>query len=215
MLKTLLLKQKTLSLLIIVFLFSNGLNAHDPIPPNNSKGTDQHTLSFIENKGQWTAEAKYKAEIPGGSLFLTDAGFVYNFMSLADLELIHEASSKPDNEDNSSSIDSIHHHAYKINFLNANKDVHYVTSGKKKEYNNYFIESDAVPAFYNSYKMGHNNRIGNGFKLSVESKSWGIIFSGEYYKADLLRNQGPIASGLQQNNQETFYFKMETMYDFI
>lgn len=83
------------------------------------------------------------------------------------------------------------------------------------EYNNYFVESDAVPAFYNSYKMGHNNRIGNGFKLSVESKSWGIIFSGEYYKADLLRDQGPIASGLQQNNQETFYFKMETMYDFI
>lgn len=83
-------------------------------------------------------------------------------------------------------------------------------------YMNYFIEGDAVPAYYNSYRLGHNNRIGNAFELNLESKDWGVIFRGVYTEADLLRPSARRAlDGLQQDNQQTIYFAVETMYDFI
>lgn len=82
-------------------------------------------------------------------------------------------------------------------------------------YKNYFIESDAVPAYYNSHRLGHNNRTGNEYEIMFESKDWGVNFSATYVKADLLRDQGQTASELQQDNQQTFYIQVETMYDFI
>ena len=34
-------------------------------------------ISFIQNKGQWPAQVKYKAEIPGGSFWIQSNGFAY------------------------------------------------------------------------------------------------------------------------------------------
>lgn len=82
-------------------------------------------------------------------------------------------------------------------------------------YMNYFIESDAVPAFYNSYRYGHNNRIGNSFEINLESKNWGVIFKAHYTEADLLNESSRRIDGLQQDDQKTIYFAVETMYDFI
>lgn len=83
------------------------------------------------------------------------------------------------------------------------------------KYKDFFIEADAVPALYNSYLLGHNNRIGNSYELNVESKDWGVIFKGQYIKADLLRPNGVTFNNVQQDNQQTIYFAVETMYDFI
>ena len=80
---------------------------------------------------------------------------------------------------------------------------------------NYFIEPDAVPAFYNSYRLGHNNRIGDSYQLIFESKKWGVNFLIHYTKANLLNSTVQRVDGLQQDNQQTFYFKMETLYEFI
>lgn len=80
----------------------------------------------------------------------------------------------------------------------------------------YFIEGDAVPGAYNSHLLGHNNREGQRIELNLESKDWGVIFRASYTKADLLNsNRFPVIGGLQQDNQQTFYFSVETMYDFI
>ena len=43
---------------------------------------------------------------------------------------------------------------------------------------NYFIESDAVPAFYNSHRLGHTNRTGNAFEFNVEEF---LAFVGEVH----------------------------------
>ncbi len=82
-------------------------------------------------------------------------------------------------------------------------------------YKNYFIESDAVPASYNSHLYGHNNRIGQGIGFRIESKDWGVHFIGDYVDADLLNQSPRRIDGLQQDNQQTIYFAVETMYDFI
>ncbi len=80
----------------------------------------------------------------------------------------------------------------------------------------YFIEGDAVPAAYNSHLLGHNNREGQRIEVNLESKDWGVIFRASYTKADLLSPRGSRAfDGLQQDDQQTFYFAVETMYDFI
>ena len=82
-------------------------------------------------------------------------------------------------------------------------------------YTNYFIEPDAVPAFYNSFRLGHNNRIGHSYQMSFESKDWGMNFRIHYTDANLLNLTTQRIDGLQQDNQQTFYFSMETLYDFI
>ncbi len=82
-------------------------------------------------------------------------------------------------------------------------------------YKDYFIESDAVPSFYNSHYLGHNNRIGHSYRIDVESKKWGVIFSASYTKANLLQTANRRIDGLQQDNQQIFYLSVETLYDFI
>ncbi len=102
--------------------------------------------------------------------------------------------------------------AQAINLTLANDFGRWIVSGR---YKNYFIESDAVPGAYNSHIFGHNNRIGQGYGLRLESKDWGIIFIGDYVRANLLNQSSRRIDGLQQDNQQTIYFAVETMYDFI
>ncbi len=97
-------------------------------------------IDFIENKGQWVPEAKFKASIPGGVMFITDNGFVYNYMSETDLERIHEMS---DNEKDISK-EIVHHHAYKVSFAGANPTASYVNENKSVVYNNYFIGNNSA-----------------------------------------------------------------------
>jgi hypothetical protein len=77
----------------------------------------------------------------------------------------------------------------------------------------YFIESDAVVSSYNTHLYGNNNRIGQGYTVRVESKDWGVQFVGEYIDANLLNRDSLQARQIQQDNQQTIYFAVETMYD--
>jgi hypothetical protein len=81
-------------------------------------------------------------------------------------------------------------------------------------YKSFFVEADAVPGFYNSHRLGHTNRIGNQSQISLESKDWGVIFRAAYIKADLL-TPSTVVAGLQQDDQQTFFISMETLYEFL
>ena len=48
-------------------------------------------VRFIENKGQWQNFILYKADIPGGDLYITNKGLVYN---LVDEQALHEQQHK-------------------------------------------------------------------------------------------------------------------------
>ncbi len=102
--------------------------------------------------------------------------------------------------------------AQALNFWLANDFGRWIVAG---HYKDYFIETDAVPSFYNSHRLGHNNRIGQTYRIDLESKDWGVIFRASYTEADLLQTATRRIDGLQQDDQRTIYLSVETLYDFI
>ena len=71
-------------------------------------------VRFIENKGQWQNFILYKADIPGGDLYITNKGLVYN---LVDEQALHEQQHKK--------VDApVNAHAIFIDFVGANNYNH-------------------------------------------------------------------------------------------
>lgn len=119
-----------------------------------------NNISFIENRNQWETEIKYKANIPGGALFLTENKLVYSFFSLKDLDRIHELKHTKADVSN----EKVHFHAFDVSFINANVNPTLKSSKKRKEYHNYFLGNDQskwagnVPLFENVvYENIYNN----------------------------------------------------------
>lgn len=71
-------------------------------------------VRFIENKGQWQHFILYKADIPGGDLYITNKGLVYN---LVDEQALHEQQHKKVDE-------PVNAHAIFIDFVGANNYNH-------------------------------------------------------------------------------------------
>jgi len=156
--------QKTV-LLALTFLTAGipGM-AHIAVPDTGTAPS----LGFIENKGQWTEAAKYKADIPGGAVFITDRGFVYNYCSEQDLARIHEEADE--GKDISGAI--VHHHAYKVVFSGANPGIRYSTDLKRPDYHNYFIGNDPSKWAANVSLFGRvvQRQVYDGIDVAVYSK---------------------------------------------
>lgn len=95
-------------------------------------------MAFVENRGQWDAQAKYKISIPGGNMFITANGFMYDFLSAEDQVRAHNAT----DEERKKMV--IRGHAYRVSFVNANTSTSFAPSGKRPEYSNYFIGQDST-----------------------------------------------------------------------
>ena len=66
------------TLLLFGAWFNAAAQAPLPVmaPPPATQG-----LTFLPNKGQWDPRARFAADVPGGRLFLTDAGLTYAFVA--------------------------------------------------------------------------------------------------------------------------------------
>ena len=83
-----LIKKQSLILLFSVFFIINNLSADT-----------NFQIKFIENKGQWTSDVLFKADIPGGHLFISKNCLTYY---LVDKKAVHD-----------------HQHGQKVNAGNA------------------------------------------------------------------------------------------------
>lgn len=108
---------------------------------NTSAFAREGKIDFIENKGQWGHGIRYQAEIPGGKFFLTNQGFVYNFVDEEDLKAASEAYDHGDEN----GADILHFHAYRVNFVDGNVSSKITGQGfdKRSYYHNYFIGNDS------------------------------------------------------------------------
>lgn len=131
------------SLTLGLLLSTSSVQAHEHAE-HNSLNTG---ISFIENKGQWNAQAKFKAIIPGGEMYITPNGFLYNFYDQKDVNRIHNMTCGSDNQlgGDKTANEVINMHAYRVNFVGANTSstISYKGDDKKPSYVNYFLGNDA------------------------------------------------------------------------
>ena len=108
-----------------MYCFAQTVDANNAIPKNSS------SIQFIENKGQWDAQVLFKANIPGGSLYITAAGLHY---ALVDEHAIHAIT-----HGESSPSTPINAHNYKMEFSGGNKTVTVQKGNMFSEYYNYYV----------------------------------------------------------------------------
>lgn len=130
-------------LIVTGLFFSPATFAHTHIGEDHPAMRSTAGLHFIENKGQWESEIRYKAEVPGGAMFLTPTGFVYNFVSQEDLHRIHDLTCGAESSGQADlSGETIRHHAYRVEFQGANNSTSFTPAKKYPVYHNYFIGND-------------------------------------------------------------------------
>lgn len=100
-----------------------------------------HTmLKFVENKGQWGEQVKYKAEVPGGMLYVKNDGLVFLFY---DQEKLGELQGHAHNHSDDEVIDPmIKSHVLHLNFKNANEELRITGEEPYSEKVSYFIGKD-------------------------------------------------------------------------
>lgn len=146
---------------------------HDP-ENQGTQSKGKGTLDFIENKGQWTDEVRYKANLPYGAIFLTSQGFVYNYASAAD---IMQAQKMHNNNEPDANI-KIRRHTYKVSFLHAHKDTKFTPNEKRDYYHNYILGNDAAKwagkaMLYGEIKQEH---IYDGIDVVLYSKEGNLKY---------------------------------------
>ncbi|HTN46085.1 MAG TPA: gliding motility-associated C-terminal domain-containing protein [Flavipsychrobacter sp.] len=120
-------------------------NAHD-----TTISVSKNQLSFIKNEGQWTEQIHYKAFLPGGAVFLTPEGFMYNFYAKERLHQLHDIRLK---EQRNISKETVQMHAYSVKWIGGNTHAKRVEEEQRATYHNYFIGKDeknwkgAIPLF--------------------------------------------------------------------
>lgn len=54
--------------------------------------------NFLENGGQWPSHVRYRADVPGGKIWLEEKGILYQFLDLSGLHRIHDEHSENYND---------------------------------------------------------------------------------------------------------------------
>lgn len=98
-------------------------------------------IEFIENKGQWDKNVKYKGDLSNGALFLEKDGYTVLQHNADDLKNISDFyhAHRPITKDETLILRS---HAYKVKFLNASSQYKQIPDKKLSYFNNYFIGND-------------------------------------------------------------------------
>ncbi len=126
----------------------------------------QNYLEFIENKGQWDKQVKFKGDISSGSFLLEATGYKVLLYNKEDLNRVGEymhhgvaatetrslsSTSKPGSVQvpdgvgggNNGAI-PLRGHIYEMRFLNANKDPQILPDKPQNNVSNYFIGNDST-----------------------------------------------------------------------
>ncbi len=152
---------------------------------------------FVENKGQWNKNVRYKMELHDGALFLEDNCITYNFTNPDEMNY----SAAHHGAEGSSNTLLKSAHAYKMRFLNANDSPDIIATNSSKDYNNYYIGNDKskwashVKKYVNVSFLNVYSGINIDFHARKNSMKYDIVLKSganpndilfEYVGADLL-----------------------------
>jgi len=147
-------------------------------------------VEFIENKGQWNNQIKYKAELPAGNLYLENNELTYLFYNEKDMYRIHALYH---NEITSPTLtDSIVNlHAFKIKFLNAHTEKIEALE-PTSDYLNYYLGSDQNNWASNVKKYGKTV-----YKNLYDSIDFKFYLNEGFLKYDFIVSKGGNPSEIQ------------------
>ena len=126
----------------LLFCLSSQLaRAQQPAPP-----AAEPSLEFIENRGQWPREVRYRAALPGGGQLFAEADGL-RLALLADGALAHykhapEAGAGHRTEAVPGPTPGLRAHAFDLRFAGAAATAHPVAAGRTAEHRNYFQGND-------------------------------------------------------------------------
>lgn len=127
-----------------LFLFISLLIFSITALPHEKDSLSSGDLRFIENKGQWDQQIKYKADLDVGYLQCMPDKLQFVFRDQAKLDwLLSYKLRSPDRHlvvDPSEFI--INYHAYSASFIHSNKNVVIKPSGQGSDYSNYYLGND-------------------------------------------------------------------------
>lgn len=96
--------------------------------------------SFIENKGQWPDKVEYRTNITGGKFYVEDGAILFDLYDTETTNRVFAAHSGSENPmDPPRKLDC---HAYRMNFVGAQKGAAFAGKGTRKEHYNFFIGND-------------------------------------------------------------------------
>jgi len=146
----------------------------------------QSRYSFIENRGQWGTDFLYKADIPGGAMFLEDHGITYHMIDWSEWHNMHGNPLKMDRDP------ILKGHTIKVNFINSSKPSHITSSKPQSYYNNYYRGNDSKNWVSEIYPMGELvfENVWNGVDIRYHS-------AGGKLKYDFILESGKNASYIQ------------------
>ncbi|GGB90135.1 hypothetical protein GCM10011325_16990 [Dyadobacter sediminis] len=98
-------------------------------------------MHFIENRGQWEPEVLYRAEIPGGFLFLKNKSLVYVLYDAARVSAMHgkKAADSGNIRNNAAAGHMIPAHGVEVVFQNASESIRYKPERETRIHYNYFL----------------------------------------------------------------------------
>ncbi len=102
-------------------------------------------LEFVENKGQWHEQVKFKTAYGNTDLYLLQDGYKMVLHSAEDLQQL----AHPHKHTESPAQVKVRSHAYKVSFIDANPLVQVTGEKVQQHYNNYFIGDD--PSSWSSH----------------------------------------------------------------
>lgn len=124
--------QKTLRLLFISFLIIVRTADH-------SRAASAY---FIENKGQWDSDVRFRAAIPGGFLFLKSHSLLYVLYDGTKVSAMHAQGQSPGAREDVSAP-GLRAHGVEVAFLNASANLRHQPLKVGKGRFNYFLGNDA------------------------------------------------------------------------
>lgn len=89
---------------------------------------------FVRNEGQWDGPFVFKAEIPGGALFLEKNALTFHLMDATLREAIHHKEASP--------YETLRHHAFKLHFIGVNESVSMSSFEPEAHYLNFYLGND-------------------------------------------------------------------------
>ena len=164
---------------------------------NNLLADSNYQIKFIENKGQWTSEVLFKADIPGGHLFISKTCLTYY---LIDKKAVHE-------HQHAKKVFSGNAQVVKVFFDGSNtKDLEIEAHQKFSEKYNFFIGDQSTwRSGVSAYRQIVLKNIYKGIDLEINSNGYSAksnFILQPYSNPDLIRLRYEGADSIILKNED-------------